>query len=228
MDDTTLIIAGILVTGMAVALAVAAPSTDPIAEDWQTPDYPPTDDQTQVTSTMEDIAVALSPSTWTPVSEDAQSAANVGAFLDMIAYAEGTAMAEGYRVMFGYPRYPDRLINSFADHPRQRFSFTNSLGKTLTTSAAGRYQFLERTWDDLRSKLGLQDFSPANQDAGAIELIRQRGALNDVRAGRTTAAIAKVSKVWASLPGAGYAQPERKLSNLLAAYSNAGGTVNEA
>lgn len=230
MNDTTLTL-GVIAAAVVAWMLAASRST---AEDTSTADLPvpditpPTDDQTQITSTMEDIAVALSPSTWIPVAEDSQSAANVGAFLDMIAYAEGTSGDVGYRVMFGYPVFPDRLINSFADHPRQRFTFTNSLGKTLTTSAAGRYQFLESTWDELRTKLGLQDFSPASQDAAAIELIRQRGALNDVRAGRTTAAINKVAKVWASLPGAGYAQPERKISNLLAAYTNAGGTVNEA
>jgi lysozyme len=150
--------------------------------------------------------------------------ANVRAFLDMIAYAEGTAMAEGYRVMFGYPKNPDRLITSFADHPRQYFTFTVG-GKTLKTSAAGRYQFLASTWDDLKSKLGLVDFSPASQDAACIELIRQRGALGDVRAGRTVTAINKCAKTWASLPGAGYGQPERAIASLLNQYAAAGGTT---
>lgn len=162
----------------------------------------------------------------TSTSADAQNP-NVRAFLDMIAVSEGTSGPEGYRFMFGYPRNPDRLITSYADHPRQYFSFTAG-GRTQKTSAAGRYQFLASTWDDLRAKLRLPDFSPASQDMAAIELVRQRGALNDVRAGRIAAAIAKCAKTWASLPGAGYGQPEQKMATLLTAYAQAGGTTLEA
>lgn len=148
------------------------------------------------------------------------AARNVAAFLDMIAYAEGTAGPDGYRTMFGY-----RLFDSFADHPRQFFEFTNSRGETLRTSAAGRYQFLARTWDTLKKRLKLPDFGPESQDRAAIELIRERGALSDVRAGRVAAAVVKVAPVWASLPGAGYAQPERNLSALIATYTQAGGNL---
>ena len=93
---------------------------------------------------------------------------------------------------------------------------------------SGRYQILARTWDGVRRKLGLSDFTPASQDAAAVELIRERGALADVQAGRTVRAIGKVAKVWASLPGAGYNQPERQLSALMQAYASAGGSTTEA
>lgn len=148
------------------------------------------------------------------------AAANERAFLDMIAYAEGTSGPNGYRTLFG-----GGLFSDFADHPRQRFQFTNSLGQQLTTTAAGRYQFLIRTWDALAAKLGLPDFGPDSQDLAALELIRERGALPDVQAGRVPTAIGKVAKVWASLPGAGYAQPERKLTTLIAQYRAAGGNL---
>ena len=192
--------------------------------DWTDPtaaDTTPIEGQDQTTSFITDTFVAFTPGTYYTGNVDASTAdSNIRAFLDMIAYAEGTAGPDGYRTMFGH-----RLFDSFADHPRQLFTFKNSRGEVLKTSAAGRYQFLRGTWDELRAKLGLQDFGPASQDAGAIELIRQRGALNDVKAGRIVDAIAKVRTVWASLPGAGYAQPERTLTNLLAAYQNAGGAV---
>lgn len=181
----------------------------------------PQEGDAQTTGLVMDAFVALTPATYMTGNTDTSTAnANVGAFLDMIAYAEGTAGPDGYRTMFGY-----RYFDSFADHPRQVFSFVNSKGQQLKTSAAGRYQFLASTWDELKQKLGLQDFSPASQDAGAIELIRQRGALNDVRAGRIVDAIAKVRTIWASLPGAGYSQPERNISNLIAAYQSAGGAI---
>ena len=187
-------------------------------------DTVPVEGDSQTTGLITDAFVAFTPSTYLGGGTDDNTGnANVIAFLDMIAYAEGTAGPDGYRAIFGYPK-AGRLMDSFADHPRTLYSFTNSKGQTLKTSAAGRYQFLASTWDELRKKLGLHDFGPASQDAGAIELIRQRGALNDVRAGRIANAIDKVRTVWASLPGAGYSQPERSLTTLLAAYQTAGGT----
>lgn len=177
----------------------------------------------QLPTTFESIAIDLTPSTYQAANvTDNQAAQNQSAFLDMIAYAEGTNGPNGYKTLFG-----GGLFASFSDHPRIYKSFTNGNGQTLRTSAAGRYQFLARTWDALAAGLGLADFSPASQDAGALELIRQRGALNDVRAGRTAQAIAKCAPIWASLPGAGYAQPERKLSVLVAQFRAAGG-ITEA
>ena len=145
---------------------------------------------------------------------------NTRAFLDMLAYSEGTAGPNGYRTLFG-----GTLFESYADHPRQSFQFTDKKGRTLRTTAAGRYQFLSRTWDALKAQLNLPDFSPASQDAAALELVRQRGALRDVQAGRIVQAIQKCAPIWASLPGAGYDQPERKLSSLLTTYAQAGGTT---
>lgn len=177
------------------------------------------DEATQEVGTWESLIVAMSPSTYTPSTGDVDEQRNISAFLDMLAFCEGTAGPDGYRTMFG-----GRLFDSYADHPRMRFSYTNLAGLSITTSAAGRYQFIVRTWDSLRAKLGLQDFSPPSQDAGAIELIRQRGALNDVRAGRFAQAIEKCRPVWASLPGAGVDQPEKSMAQAMAAYANAGGS----
>ena len=158
-----------------------------------------------------------------PQVSDTVAAVNRRAFLDMIAFSEGTSGPQGYLTMFG-----GRLMDSLEVHPHQYFTFTNSRGEQLKTSAAGRYQFLGKTWDSLAAKLGLPDFSPESQDAGALELIRQRGALPDVDAGRLAVAVQKCAPVWASLPGAGYAQPERKLDQLEAAFTDAGGMIVSA
>lgn len=140
---------------------------------------------------------------------------NTAAFLWMIRVSEGTAGDNGYRTLVG-----GSLFDSYADHPRILIALPN-LG--IKSSAAGAYQILRRTWDGVAGKLGLGDFSPASQDAAAIELIRQRGALALVKAGRFSAAVDKCKKEWASLPGAGYGQHENTLARLQAAYTNAGG-----
>ncbi len=95
----------------------------------------------------------------------------------------------------------------------------------ITSTAAGAYQILFGTWQELQSKLKLPDFSPASQDRAAIELIKRRKALEDVLAGRFAQAILKCRKEWASLPGAGYGQNEKKPTTLLAVYKMAGGNI---
>lgn len=142
---------------------------------------------------------------------------NVAAFLQMIRAGEGTADRDGYRRLFG-----GELVAQLADHPRRRV--TKPLGgRTITSTAAGAYQFLERTWDEVAAALELADFSPASQDVGAVYLIRRRGALADVRAGRFEAAVAKCAKEWASLPGAPYGQPTKTLDQARQVYAAAGG-----
>lgn len=228
MNRLLMLAAGAVIVLIAVDLARRQsgqdmPAWDGIVPDgWQDllPDLQPSEPD-QTTSIFEDVIVSIDPSTYTPANVAPDVAAqNLTAFLAMIAYAEGTDRYPdgGYRTLFGGGQF-----DSYADHPRVFVPF-----RTTTSSAAGRYQILSRTWDGLRGKLGLVDFSPASQDAAAVELIRERGALADVQAGRTVRAIAKVAKVWASLPGAGYNQPERKTSQLLQAYASAGGATTEA
>lgn len=174
----------------------------------------------QLPNLFEVAIVNATPSTYIPPSNaPSQQAANLRAFLDMIAFAEGTSGPNGYRTLFG-----GGLFESFADHPNQLIT-RKLAGRPITSTAAGRYQFLRRTWVVLKDRLSLPDFGPESQDAAAVELIRERGALNDVYAGRLTVAVDKVRKIWASLPGAGYAQPEKSLNALAGAYTQAGGTL---
>ena len=136
--------------------------------------------------------------------------ANVKAFLDMIGFSEGAT----YDTFFG----GGGAFASYADHPRTIISANG-----YRSSAAGKYQILRKTWDDVAPKIGATDFSPYWQDRAAVFLLKRRGALADVLAGRFDSAINKTRKEWASLPGAGYGQPERSLSRLRAVYANAGG-----
>lgn len=147
---------------------------------------------------------------------------NVRAFLDTIAVSEGTTRYS-YNTMFGNTRIAD-----LSRHPRIYKAFTDKNGKVNRTSAAGRYQFLWPTWNGLQQKLNLPDFGPRSQDLAAIELLRQRGALNYVVAGQFAQAVYAARKEWASFPGAGYAQGERSLAMLQKAYTKALGNVSQA
>lgn len=144
---------------------------------------------------------------------------NVRALLAVIRRGEGTADAAGYRRMFG-----GELFDSYADHPRKRITKTLG-GKAITSTAAGAYQFLASTWDETARALGLQDFSPASQDLAAVGRIAARGALDDTKAGRLDAALPKIAKEWASMPGSPYGQPTISTAAAWATFANAGGVV---
>ena len=133
----------------------------------------------------------------------------------MIQYSEGTFGKDGYRMLYGGGYFDD-----LSKHPNMRVTKWG-----ITSTAAGAYQILNKTWIEIQAKRKLPDFGPLSQDKAAIELIRIRKALDDVMAGRFAQAIEKCKKEWASLPGAGYGQSEKNAKNLLAVYKMAGGNA---
>lgn len=157
------------------------------------------------------------------ISAEEAGGQNVVAFLDMIAWSEGTdhprqkSKDRGYDVIVG-----GELFTSYRDHPRRVVTLPR-LG--IKSTAAGRYQLLARFWPHYRDLLELDDFGPYSQDLVALQLIREQRAIGDVKAGRIVPAIEKCRNIWASLPGAGYGQHEHKLEALLAEYKRAGGVL---
>ncbi len=156
---------------------------------------------------------------------------NRKAFLDMLAFSEGTSnhpttKDRGYDVIVtGADKVPE-TFDDYRAHPfanGRKSKKINSRG--LTSNASGRYQFMLKDYLHYTALLHLPDFGPASQDQWALQLIRERGALPLIDAGKFDAALAKVRNLWASLPGAGYGQPEHKLEKLRNAYIEAGGTV---
>jgi muramidase (phage lysozyme) len=151
----------------------------------------------------------------------------VKAFLDMISVHEvGTAGPEGYRICFtGVVCVP----TDFHDHPRIEHTANG-----ITSDAAGRYQFLSRTWDSLANALHLGNFSPPNQDQGAVELIRRRGALQAVENGdvvlacRGTGDHSGVAYEWASLPPGRYGQPSIDFAEAQRVFQKYGGVLKQA
>lgn len=163
---------------------------------------------------------------------DALQHTNVQAFLRMLRHGEGTAGDDGYRVMFGGGHLvgldgEPGTADDFADHPRR--AITRKLGGTpITSTAAGAYQFLSKTWDGLVKQYGFADFSPMNQDLGAVALIAGRKALDDVIAGRFEDAVRKCNREWASLPGSPYGQPVVTMARARKEYEAHGGTYAPA
>jgi muramidase (phage lysozyme) len=161
------------------------------------------------------------------ITQSEAGGANACAFLDMIRWSELkpgllAASDDGYNVLVGSTAAYPHLFKSYADHPRLVVTLHNKAGAVIgRSSAAGGPQFLIHTWDVLAERLGLTDFSPLNQDRGAIELLRGCRAYPQIVAGNIEAAIHLARSIWASFPGAGYGQPENQLSKLVAAFLTA-------
>lgn len=137
---------------------------------------------------------------------------NVKAALGMIAAAEGTN--DSYNMLYGGSKF-----DSYDDHPRK---YVKKWGRT--SSAAGRYQILERTWDWVKTKVSANDFSPKNQDKAAIWLAKYRGV--DLNESLTEDDIYKLGKEWASLPGSpDAAQVKYTVEQALALYKKLGGNI---
>ena len=161
----------------------------------------------------------------------------VKSFLDTIAYAEGTYHKNGYKSLF-----TGKIFDNFSDHPRRkitassikilnlsnrikhmlfnRFNIYSTNNIKLTSSAAGRYQILAPTWDNITLKLNLSDFSPINQDRAAVYLLKIKNIIDYIINNQFEIAIRKASKVWASLPGSTYGQPIISLKKLKEFYLN--------
>ena len=160
-------------------------------------------------------ATAGTPPAKTGITEDD----NIAAFLWTIRVCEGTSGSKGYNTMF-----TGKTFDSFADHPRQAIS-AGVAGKSLTSTAAGAYQFLSSTWDEVQNATKLPDFSPASQDKACIYLLKRLKALDDVKAGRFKQAIDRCKTTWASLPDSPYNQHPKSLTFALNTYQAGGGTV---
>lgn len=154
---------------------------------------------------------------------------NLAAFLSMIAFAEGTDRLHGYATLFGGGKF-----DSFADHPAElgwrglplpdHQCIAAGFRPGCVSTAAGRYQITRTTWRRLGGKRKYGSFEPDAQDAAAIDLLRENGALPMIEAGKFYDAVARVRRVWASLPGAGYLQPEKDLATIAQVYAANGGS----
>ncbi len=137
------------------------------------------------------------------------------ALLNTIRFAEGTwkdGHDLGYRTLYGGGQFQD-----LSRHPER------VVVKRYSSAAAGAYQFLPTTWQEVALRLDLPSFAPEHQDQAALHLVRKRGALEEIdRNGLTKAAMNRLAPEWASFPThagqSAYGQPVKSHAELVAFY----------
>jgi len=174
------------------------------------------------------------------ITAEAAGGRDVTAFLDMLAYSEGTStgLDNGYGVIVtgvdGPERFTDYSNHPFFSRPAKLIvapgpRFPNGLRST----ALGRYQLLFRYFVYYKAELHLPDFSPLSQDLIAIEQMKERGSLAHLRSGEIDKAIAahitppdledaieEDAAIWASLPGNTYGQGGHSMAALVEKYED--------
>ncbi len=118
--------------------------------------------------------------------------ARVRAFLDVIARGEVGDMGydeESYKVLHTFKR----IKNFTRMHPGI---------KVKGSTAAGRYQFLRKTFNPMvhRYPSANLTFEPEGQDMATILLLHERGVLSFIGRDDVHGAIRKAAPTWASLP----------------------------
>jgi muramidase (phage lysozyme) len=147
---------------------------------------------------------------------------NIAAFLTMVSHSEGTdRAADPYRCVFGF----EHIISDLSDHPAVTGEWTGAHWAGGFSTAAGRYQLIKPTWLALQSILRLADFTAPSQDDAAIQLIKEKGALDLIMGGQVAEAIARCNGIWSSLPGSSSGQPQAEIADLLNTYMNDGGNL---
>ena len=144
--------------------------------------------------------------------------ARLKAFMYALRYGEGTLYDKGYKTLVGGGTFDD-----FSKHP-------NIYNKKLNSTAAGAYQILKKTWDNIkkyRDKYGIDDFSPKNQDKSCIILLHKiRDSLDLIMANKIDEAVRtrtdkpkkRLHYEWASLPESPYNQRTETMENFMKYY----------
>ena len=225
---------GAIVAGLVLAFlllrpgraAAASPGYDPATNDVQAapreadlnPDYNPTASPGEIMPTIPPIAETGFP-------------AAVSAMLYMIrasehVYPRDVENDAAYNIFYGGARFSD-----LSDHPvntgemkpvklSDAMCRAAGFGPGCVSTAAGAYQIIRPTWNRIRDKLQLPDFSKQSQDRAAIELLEESGAMELLGLDDVLGAIRKASTVWASLPGSTAQQNPKSLAYALERYSD--------
>ena len=204
---------GVVATNMGGRPSSQAPVTIP-----NTPTVTPAVTPT-VTPT---VNTTVTPTATTPKPEvkKVQYGPHTRALLDTIAYTEGTSKEpnSGYNTQFTGKQFKD-----LSKHPREKLK-----GGGHVSDAAGRYQFLSKTYDDIK----MTSLEPEEQDRGAVKLALRRLKFKTPdeleshlkKNGMDSLVMDELSREWASFPdskGKGrYGQPIKSLEEIKTAYDS--------
>jgi tape measure domain-containing protein len=127
---------------------------------------------------------------------------NFKAFMDMTGASEGA----DYHTLVGGGKFDD-----LSSKPKY-------YNKQLNSTAAGKYQFNDATWNEFAKKLGLTDFSELSQDLAFIEMMRENGSAAALQSGDFQGAVTGMNRRIASFPGSPYGQSTRSMDFETKAY----------
>lgn len=132
------------------------------------------------------------------------------AILDLIAYTEGTlgVSQNGYDVLVGYYKINGWENNTDIVHGKDNWAKVFSNG--LKSTAAGRYQFIYKTWVSINGKTN-KPMTKDNQDVGAMYLVNKRLKQTDLETRSVSIEnlankddfdifLNKIAREWASIP----------------------------
>lgn len=138
--------------------------------------------------------------------------------------------ASGYNTLYG-----GGTFNSYAQHPNQKIRIQSGPNKGRVSTAAGKPQFLKKTWDDISSRYNLPNFSPENQRIGAWHLAnetyrQQTGrdlseALKDTSPANIADIGQRLSGKWTSLPGG--IEATQSPQEFVSRFNNASGSPSD-
>ena len=151
----------------------------------------------------------------------------IKAFFEVLGFTEGTGNNYGKVVngrVISAPFNPELVgqynvsVTNLTRHPE----ILVQVAPGLRSTAAGRYQFLGSTWEELN----MPNFNARSQDVGAVKLMKRRRMIEPLLSGDLRTAVTRGAPEWASLPtatGGSYygGQPARTYSEISARYTSA-------
>ncbi len=126
-----------------------------------------------------------------------------------------------YAVLYGVgnvPGYPSHF-SDFSKHPNIKIPILLPGYEGKYSTAAGAYQINHPTYLDFAPRVGVSDFSPATQDALALAILQDTGAVLSLDLNDIGGAFADASKRWASLPGSAAGQHPQMLAKALDVFN---------
>ena len=160
-------------------------------------------------------------------SETLADNARIKAFFDVLGFTEGTGNNYGKVVngrVISAPYNPELVgkydvsVTNLTRHPE----ILVQVNASIKSTAAGRYQFLGSTWEELN----MPNFAARSQDVGAVKLMKRRRMIEPLLSGDLRTAVTRGAQEWASLPtasGGSYygGQPAHTFKDISAKYNSA-------